>query len=209
MRVLISAGPTQEAIDPVRYITNRSSGRMGYALAEAALAAGHQVTLVSGPVQIPLPIGLFKVIHVVSAAEMCEAMLCESVTADVVIMTAAVADYRPKAAAMQKMKKQSEDLVLTLERTIDILAALGERKSSGQILVGFAAETHDLEMYALEKLKRKNLDWIAANVVGLPDRGFGDAENAVTLFSADGRRIVLPLMSKNKLAEEILEYVLR
>lgn len=209
MRVLVSAGPTQEAIDPVRYITNRSSGRMGYALAEAALAAGHQVTLVSGPVQIPLPIGLFKVIHVVSAAEMCEAMLCESVTADVVIMTAAVADYRPKAAAMQKMKKQSEDLVLTLERTIDILAALGERKSSGQILVGFAAETHDLEMYALEKLKRKNLDWIAANVVGLPDRGFGDAENAVTLFSADGRRIVLPLMSKNKLAEEILEYVLR
>ena len=166
MRVVISAGPTREAIDPVRFISNRSTGRMGYALAAAGEAA-------------------------------------------LIIMCAAVADYRPKVAAAQKMKKKTTELVLELEPTEDILLSLGRRKRADQLLVGFAAETDSLEQYALEKMRRKNLDWIAANRVGIPGQGFESETNAVVLYARSGEKRVLPLDSKDRIAEQILDIVVR
>lgn len=208
MKLLISAGPTREAIDPVRFISNRSSGRMGYALADAALAAGHQVDLVSGPVAIQAPEGLHSFVSVVSAADMAEAMKRLAPGADVVIMCAAVADYRPVKAAASKIKKGEGRMTLELERTEDILATLGQTKRPGQLLVGFAAETEGLLENATGKMLRKNLDWIVANDVSRSDRGFDSNDNAVTLLARDGRRIDLPLQSKGGLAALILSTIL-
>ena len=204
MKFLISAGPTREKIDPVRFITNYSSGKMGYAIASAAHEAGHDVTLVSGPVNLPEPPGV-RTIHVESAAEMAQAVHANAPDADVIIMAAAVADYRPANPEMHKMKKMPGELVLKLERTEDILATLGKNKTSKQILVGFAAETDDLEQTALGKLQRKNLDWIAANWVA---DGFGTETNALLLLSRDGKKVVLPSADKSALAKSLLETVL-
>lgn len=200
MRFLITAGPTREHFDPVRFISNRSSGKMGYALAEAARARG-TVTLVSGPVSLAAPPGV-EVVPVVSAAEMAAAVMSRYADAAVVIMAAAVCDFRPRQVAGHKLKKQTVNLTLELEPTVDILAELGRRKTR-QVLVGFAVETQDLEKYALDKLRRKNLDWIVANEA----RAFDRETNAVTIFGADGSREQLPEMPKGDVAAAIVERV--
>lgn len=201
-KVLITAGPTREKIDPVRFLTNHSSGKMGYAIAEEAAKLGAAVTLISGPVHLPVPDGV-TMIHVESAEEMHTAVLNRFDTADLVIKTAAVADYRPKKVHSQKLKKQLGDQVLELERTKDILAELGKKKSK-QILIGFAAETERVEEHAREKLVKKNADMIVANNVTSAGAGFGSDTNIVTLYKRDGSAIQLPLMSKSAVAQNIL-----
>ena len=204
MKFLITAGPTREKIDPVRFITNYSSGRMGYALAAAAQKSGHEVLLISGPVALPCPDGV-TLLQVESAAEMAQAVHNHVQYADVIIMAAAVADYRPAKPEQHKMKKMPGDLVLKLERTEDILLSLGKAKKPGQILAGFAAETEDLLQNAQSKLERKNLDWIAANWVA---DGFGTNTNSLILFSRHGKRISLGSAGKDELAEKMLQTVL-
>lgn len=206
MKVLITAGPTREKIDAVRFLTNRSTGKMGYALAEAARDAGHEVTLVSGPVTLPVPLGI-ALVPVESAADMAEAVKERAPQMELIVMCAAVADYRPKRVVTGKMKKSEGDLVLELERTEDILKSLGAVKPEGQILVGFAAETDDLLANAQGKLERKNLDWICANDVGRSDIGFGSDENCVTLIGRDGRRYGIGPDTKRAVADAILEIV--
>ena len=206
-KILITAGPTREKLDAVRFLSNRSTGKMGYALAEAARDAGYDVTLVSGPVDLA-PVEGVTMVKIESAAEMAEAVKSRSPEMDVVIMAAAVADYRPVHIHQGKMKKLPGNLTLELERTEDILASLGQMKPEGQILVGFAAETDDLLLNAAGKLQRKNLDWIIANDVSKPDRGFGTATNAVTMLGKDGRNIDVPLASKAVIAATILETIL-
>lgn len=208
MRVVISAGPTREAIDPVRFITNRSTGKMGYALAAAAVARGLETVLVSGPVALPSPAGLFRFDSVETAAQMSETMKREAAEADLIIMCAAVADFRPKRIAPLKIKKHSAEMVLELEPTEDVLLALGSMKRPEQTLVGFAAETDSIEQNALDKMRRKNLDWIAANKVGVPGQGFESENNAVVLYSKNGDKHVLPLDSKSRIAEQILQIIL-
>ena len=208
MRVVISAGPTREAIDPVRFITNRSTGKMGYALAAAAVARGLETVLVSGPVALPRPAGLFRFDSVETAVQMSEAMKREAAEADLIIMCAAVADFRPKRVAPLKIKKHSAEMVLQLEPTEDVLLALGSMKRPEQTLVGFAAETDSIEQNALDKMRRKNLDWIAANKVGVPGQGFESENNAGVLYSKKGDRHVLPLDSKSRIAEQILQIIL-
>jgi len=208
MNILITAGPTREPIDPVRFISNHSSGKMGYALAKAAVKAGHQVTLVSGPVCLPVPEGLAAFVPVETAAQMTDAVLNSFPTAGLTIMCAAVADYRPVKTADFKLKKKNLAMTLELEPTQDILALLGAQKQSGQYLLGFAAETDHLREHAIEKRKKKNLDWIAANIVGLPDRGFSADQNAITLFGVDGSITDFPLTDKDSLAFALLEKIL-
>lgn len=205
-KILITAGPTREKLDAVRFFSNRSTGKMGYALAAAARDAGFEVVLVSGPVALPAPAGV-ELVRIESAAELAEAVKSRAGAMDVVIMAAAVADYRPRHSFEGKLKKQPGDLVVTLERTEDVLSSLGASKPPGQILVGFAAETDDLLANARDKLVRKNLDWIAGNDVGRSDRGFGSEDNAVTLLARDGRRIDLALAPKSVIAARIVEIV--
>ena len=208
MHIVISAGPTREAIDPVRYITNRSTGKMGYAIAEAARERGLLVTLVSGPVNLLPPEGV-EVINIESAADMAKAMKSAAQTADIIVMAAAVADYRPKQYSTSKVKKSDGDMCIELERTEDILLSLGKNKRPGQILVGFAAETDDLLKNAQGKLQRKNLDYIAANIVGVPGRGFAADNNAITLIGRDGSQTEFALQSKKNLAEALLQHILK
>ncbi|MCP5143246.1 MAG: bifunctional phosphopantothenoylcysteine decarboxylase/phosphopantothenate--cysteine ligase CoaBC [Gammaproteobacteria bacterium] len=203
-KVLITAGPTREPIDPVRYITNRSSGRMGYALADAARDAGAAVTLISGPVTLTPP-DQVELISVETAAQMHEAVMSKVVGQDIFIGCAAVADYTPAAPAARKMKKSEVDLALTLQPTADILAAVAG-SGNGLFTVGFAAETDNLALNARAKLQRKALDMIAANLVGGPDRGFDSADNELHVFWADGDR-VLPLASKSRLARELVALI--
>ncbi len=206
-KILISAGPTREKIDPVRFITNRSSGKMGYALAEAASSIADETVLVSGPVNLDVPANV-RCINVESAAEMARAMLDEADNADLIIMCAAVADYRPKFVHENKMKKSDGDLTLVLERTEDILKSLGAAKKTNQILAGFAAETNDILQNAKSKLERKNLDFIIANDVSSSSSGgFGKDQNAVTIIDRSGRMEVFELCSKKELAEQIIEYI--
>jgi phosphopantothenoylcysteine decarboxylase/phosphopantothenate--cysteine ligase len=203
-RVLISAGPTQEAIDPVRFISNRSSGKMGYALAEAAQARGAQVILVSGPTALPPPRGI-EVVTVETAEEMGKALATRLAWSTVVVMAAAVADFRPKKRAARKMKKQGHgEPRLELERTPDILASLAAQRT-GQLLVGFAAETHDLVPHATQKLKAKGLDLIVANDVTTAGGGFGSEQNAATLIDRLGKVTDLSMRSKRRLADDILD----
>ncbi len=204
-KIIITAGPTRESIDPVRYITNHSTGKMGYAIAEEAAKAGAEVLLISGPVSITPPNGV-TVIHVSSAEDMYLAVMKEYEKADVVIKTAAVADYRPKVQHDNKMKKQPGEQVLELERTKDILFELGQRKTE-QILVGFAAETEHVEEYAMGKLKKKNTDMIVANNVKTAGAGFGTETNIVTIYKKDGTSLELPLMTKHEVAQNILEQI--
>jgi phosphopantothenoylcysteine decarboxylase/phosphopantothenate--cysteine ligase len=205
IRILVTAGGTREAIDPVRYIGNRSSGKMGYAIAAAAAKRGAVVTLVSGPVALTAPAGV-NVIRVESALQMREAALSVFSAVDIVIKAAAVADYRPESAADQKIKKTSEVMMVTLTKNPDILAELGKLKT-GQFLVGFAAETQELAANALEKLRRKNLDMLVANDVTLPGAGFESETNIVKIFSKDGSVEELPQMSKTELAGVLLDRI--
>ncbi|NPV52520.1 MAG: bifunctional phosphopantothenoylcysteine decarboxylase/phosphopantothenate--cysteine ligase CoaBC [Firmicutes bacterium] len=205
IRVLITAGPTQEALDPVRYITNRSSGKMGYALAQAARDRGARVCLISGPTCLPEPGGV-DFVRVRSAQEMFEAVMARFEGSDVVIKAAAVADYRPARVSEQKIKKGDGPLVLELERTPDILGELGRRKG-GRLLVGFAAETRDVVESARDKLARKNLDMIIANDVSKEDAGFNAETNAVTIIKKDGSIEEVPLLPKRQVAERVLDAV--
>lgn len=203
-RILVSAGPTQEPIDPVRFISNRSSGKMGYAIAEAAQARGAQVVLVSGPTSIPPPRGV-EIVPVETAEEMRKALCTRLSWSTVVVMAAAVADFRPKHTATQKMKKHAKtETTLDLERTTDILTELSAQRTN-QILVGFAAETNDLLAHATEKLNTKGLDLVVANDVTLPGGGFGNEQNAATLVDRNGQTTELSLRPKRELADDILD----
>ncbi len=204
-KVLVTAGPTREPLDPVRYISNHSSGKMGYALAAAAAARGADVVLVSGPTELAPPPAV-KVTKVETAAEMRAAVLAEFADTDVVIKAAAVADYRPRTAAAQKIKKNDAEATLELTRNTDILAELGAHKQ-GQLLVGFAAETEELFKHATAKLTKKNLDMIVANDVTQAGAGFGSDTNIVKLLYRDGRVVELPQMAKNELASIILDKI--
>lgn len=208
VKVLVTAAGTIEPIDPVRYIGNRSSGKMGYALAEEAVARGADVVLVSGPSALSAPKGLKTFISVETAQEMREAVLREAEASRIVIKAAAVADYHPKTVAAHKIKKNDEELSITLEKNPDILKELGQRKKKGQILVGFAAETQNLLQYAQEKIEKKNLDFIVANDVTKPGAGFNTATNIVKLLSRDGAVKEMPLMTKREIAKCIFDYIL-
>lgn len=205
VRLLVTAGGTREAIDPVRYIGNRSSGKMGYAIAAVAAERGAEVILVSGPVSLAAPTGVTRV-SVESALEMRDAVLAAFSTVDIVIKAAAVADYRPDVVAEQKIKKQSSNMTVNLIKNPDILAELGSSKSS-QFLVGFAAETQDLAKNATEKLRRKNLDMLVANDVTQAGAGFESETNIVKVFYQDGVSEELPQMSKLELAAVLLDRV--
>lgn len=205
--ILLTAGPTREEIDPVRYLTNHSSGKMGYAVAAVAARRGATVTLVSGPTNLTVPTGV-KCVPVCSAREMRAAVLEHAESAEVIIKAAAVADYRPAVRAEQKMKKTGDGLTLQLEKNPDILSELGARKGD-KILIGFAAETERLLIHAAEKLKKKNLDMIVANDVTRLDAGFNVDTNIVRFLYADGRVEELGLMSKVLVAEKLLDQVAR
>lgn len=204
LKVLVTAGPTVERIDPVRYLTNDSSGKMGYAIAEAAQVRGAEVTLVSGPVHIPAPAGV-NVVPVTSTMSLYEAMMAHCGAQDIIIQAAAPADYRVEHVADQKIKKQSgEPFTLTLVENPDIAKAVGERKHPGQVLVGFAAETQNVLANAQSKLEKKNLDLIVANDVTAEGAGFGVDTNIVTLISRNDST-PLPKMSKREVADRILD----
>ncbi|OPZ27819.1 MAG: Coenzyme A biosynthesis bifunctional protein CoaBC [Lentisphaerae bacterium ADurb.BinA184] len=203
LRVLVTAGPTREALDPVRYLSNRSSGRMGYALAEVAAAAGHDVVLVSGPTGLAQPQSC-RVTDVVTAEEMARAVEREFPSCDLLIMCAAVADFRPAAPAAGKVKKGAAGLTVEFERTRDILETVAGLRREGQTVVGFAAETEAVLENARGKLTRKRLDWIVANDVRRADVGFGGDCNQVTMVSRAGAEVSLPRLSKIETAAEIL-----
>ena len=204
-RVLVSAGPTREAIDPVRYLTNHSSGKMGYAIARVARRRGAVVTLVSGPVGLPPPPGV-RVVPVESERAMEAALRAEFARATVLVMAAAVADYRPAAVLDRKMKKGPGDRVLALTRNVDIVTALAKTKG-GRTVVGFAAETHDLVVEARRKLREKGLDLIVANDVTAEGAGFGSDTNVVRLLDAAGLDAALPVLPKEAVAARILDWV--
>jgi phosphopantothenoylcysteine synthetase/decarboxylase len=207
MKFLITAGPTREPLDPVRYLSNRSSGKMGYALAAAALAAGHEVCLISGPVNLLPPAGA-ACIQVETASQMFQAVQEHIGTQDVAIFSAAVADYRPAQIHPHKWKKNAADsLTLQLERTEDILGSARSFFGFTGYLVGFAAETTNLISYAQEKRERKDCDLIIANDVSTPGIGFDSAENAVTLCPCVGMPIHLPRALKTELAVELIHYI--
>lgn len=205
-KVLITAGPTREDIDPVRYITNHSSGKMGYALAETARDLGADVTLVTGPVRFPPPSGM-KVVPVGSAEEMFEAVTADSAQQDIIIKAAAVADYTPANPADQKVKKKEGELAIELKRTKDILKFLGTHKPAQQILVGFALETNNALEHARNKLNRKQLDLIVLNTLEDQGAGFGHDTNVVTLIDKLGGENKLPRQSKQDVAKAIFEYI--
>ena len=205
-RILITAGPTQEAIDPVRFITNHSSGKMGYALAKMAVLRGAEVTLVSGPVSLQ-PFAAVETVGVSSAEQMFKAVVQRSDESDVIIMCSAVADYRPAVCADQKVKKQDGDMSIALTRTKDILGYLGNHKREGQRLVGFSMETENLIENSRAKLTRKNADLICANSIAGNQTGFGVDTNKVTLIT-NSEVCELPLCSKEETADLILTYII-
>jgi phosphopantothenoylcysteine decarboxylase/phosphopantothenate--cysteine ligase len=202
-RVVISAGGTQEPIDPVRVLTNRSSGKQGYAVAQAAIDAGAQVVLISAPTSLTVPVGA-RLVPVETAADMFDAVVQASAEADALLMAAAVADFRPRSTASDKLKSRDGVPQLQLEATDDILKAISSGKRP-RIVVGFAAESRDLESNAVEKLRAKKLDLIVANDISAADAGFGVDTNRVTLIPANGRAESLPLTSKSEVAEVIIE----
>ena len=206
-KVLITAGPTQEALDPVRYLTNHSSGKMGYALAKAARNAGADVTLVAGVNHLD-DINGVKTVKVVSAKDMAESVLPGQDEFDVFILSAAVADFTPKVTADNKIHKSADGMTLELGKTTDILATLGENKKPGQVLIGFSMETENMVERTAAKLKKKNCDYIVGNNVKEAGAGFAVDTNRVTIISADGMR-ELGLLSKDETAEQILRYCLK
>lgn len=205
-RVCITAGPTVEPIDPVRFISNRSSGKMGFALANAALKRGARVTLISGPTALPPPAGV-EMIFVQTGDEMSESVFKKFPESDIMIMAAAVADYKISHPAQRKIKKGDGELVLQLTPSIDILAELGKLRKN-QILVGFAAETESAERYPLKKMKEKNLDLIVANNISLKGAEFGSDTNIVTVYDRHGNREAFPILPKGKVAEHILDKII-
>ena len=205
VRFLITAGPTREPVDPVRYLTNRSSGKMGYAIARAAQRRGAQVTLVSGPVSLVAPAGM-RVIKVETAQQMHDAVMGELGNSDVIIKSAAVADFAVADVSEKKLKRRETQPSIELTPNPDILAAVGKKKGQ-RVLVGFAAETHDLKKYAREKLREKNADLFVANDVARADAGFDVDTNQVELFFADGREESTGLLSKDQVAERVLDAV--
>lgn len=208
LNILVTAAGTREPIDPVRYIGNRSSGKMGYAIAEAARDLGANVTLISGPSALP-PLAGVNFFKVESARDMRRLVLENFPESQIVIKAAAVADYRVKNVADHKIKKNDEELTLVLEKNPDILKELGQKKQKGQVLVGFAAETQNLIQYAQSKLEKKNLDMIVANDVSKPQAGFNVDTNLIKLLKRDGSIEELPLMSKKDLAYIILNHVMK
>jgi phosphopantothenoylcysteine decarboxylase/phosphopantothenate--cysteine ligase len=204
IRIVISAGPTREPLDPVRYISNRSSGKMSYALATAALSCGADVTLISGPVSLPPPPGA-KLIAVETALQMYDAVISHSRIADVYIGAAAVADYRPRQLADRKIKKAGDISNIALVKNPDIIASVADLQPK-PFIVGFAAETNDLENYAKRKLQAKNLDMIAANWVGQTEGGFESDSNALQVFWPGGQQI-LPMTDKQTLAAQLLTLI--
>ncbi|WP_026523333.1 bifunctional phosphopantothenoylcysteine decarboxylase/phosphopantothenate--cysteine ligase CoaBC [Butyrivibrio sp. MB2005] len=204
--VLVTAGPTREALDPVRYLTNHSTGKMGYAIAKAASRRGADVILVSGPTSLPKP-PYMEVIDITSAQEMYDAVMASFDKADIVIKAAAVADYRPATIADNKIKKSDGDMSIPLERTTDIIKTLGEKKRSGQFICGFSMETENMIENSKEKLAKKNLDMIAANNVKVEGAGFGTDTNILTLITADEQK-ELPIMSKDDAANALLDSIL-
>ena len=204
MKVLVTAGPTREAIDPVRFVSNRSSGKMGYAVAQAARRAGHAVCLVSGPTALEPPRGV-DVVRVTTAAEMLAAVKQRVRGCDVLVMAAAVADWRPKKIAARKLKKSAGPPRLEWEATPDVLKTLAPLKKKTQVFCGFAAETENLAREARRKLREKNLDAIAANDVSKKDRGFESDRNALTIFLAEGIAVRVALAPKNECAERLLD----
>ena len=209
INALVSAGPTREYIDPVRYLTNESTGKMGIAIAEALADLGATVQLVLGPVNQTISHQGVSVINVSTAAEMRDAMLRSFPQADITVMCAAVADYTPVEAQDKKIKKQNAGLVLELKPTVDILAEMGAAKKSHQILVGFALETHDEQKYAVEKLKKKNLDFVVLNSLRDAGAGFGHDTNKITIFNRQSDAYELPLLSKTEAAKILVEHVVR
>lgn len=205
LKVLVTAGPTQEAIDPVRYITNHSTGKMGYAIAKMAMYRGAEVTLVSGPTALEAPM-FINTVPIVSAQDMYDAVMERAGEQDIIIKAAAVADYRPASVAEEKIKKSGDSTALTLERTKDILAALGEQKGN-TILCGFSMETEHMLENSRRKLEKKNLDMIAANNLKEKGAGFGTDTNVLTLITRDGET-QLDLMSKEAAANELLSELL-
>jgi phosphopantothenoylcysteine decarboxylase/phosphopantothenate--cysteine ligase len=205
-KVLVTAGPTREAIDPVRFISNYSSGKMGYALAKAASYRGAEVVLVSGPTNLKTPLGVEKY-HVETAEDMKNEVFKHFESSDIIIMAAAVADYRPKKINKEKIKKTNDDLQLDMERTTDILAELGKRKTDDKLLIGFAAESSRILKNAEDKLKRKNADYIIANDISADDSGFAGDKNQITILSRDNQK-KFPLKEKEELADEIFDYLL-
>lgn len=206
-KVVVTAGGTKERIDPVRYITNDSSGKMGYQLAMAARDKGAKVVLISASTQLKHPFGM-EVVAVESAQQMSDAVFKEFESADIVIMAAAVSDYTPETQATQKIKKKENQMIISLAKTQDILATMGQQKSH-QFLVGFAAETHDVAEYAMGKLEKKNADMIVANDVSKPHAGFNKETNEVTLFSKDTPPIELSVRSKRDIADSIIQEVIQ
>lgn len=206
-KVLVTAGPTQEALDPVRYLTNHSSGKMGYAIAQAAARRGAQVTLVSGPVALKrLP--YVETVDVVSAQEMFEAVAVRAAEQDILIKAAAVADYRPMMVAEDKMKKSDDALAIPLERTQDILGWLGQHRRPGQFLCGFSMETQNMVENSRKKLEKKQVDMIAANNLKVEGAGFGVDTNLLTLITKDGLD-ELPLVTKEEAADLLLDRILK
>lgn len=205
MRIVVTAGPTREFIDPVRFISNRSSGKMGYAIARAACERGHEVVLISGPVAIPAPPGA-RLVPVVTAAEMLAAVESHLEAGEALIMAAAVSDWRPVSVSSSKLKKQKSGSELALEPTADILQTIKPRKG-GRVLVGFAAETHDVEVEAQRKLTAKGLDLIVANDVTQADAGFDVDTNRVIFLTPEAAPLPLPLLSKHELGHRIVEWV--
>ena len=206
-KVVVTAGPTRESIDPVRFITNHSSGKMGYAMARVCAARGAEVTLVTGPTNIPKPL-FANIISVTSAKEMFEAVKDAAKDADIVCKAAAVADYRPKNVSDEKMKKSDGELLLELEKTDDILLYLGQNKKEGQFLCGFSMETQNLVENSRKKLEKKNLDMVAANNLKVEGAGFQGDTNCMTLITKE-EEIELPLMSKEETAAQIFNQILK
>ena len=204
-KVLVTAGPTREAIDPVRFITNHSTGKMGYAIAESAMLRGADVTLISGPCAIEPPIAV-RMIPVITAQDMYEAVMAEREDADIIVMTAAVADYRPAVVSDQKVKKKDGDLSIPLTRTQDILGTVGPAKRDGQFVCGFSMETQNMLENSRAKIVKKNLDMIVANNLKVAGAGFGTDTNVITIITPDSEK-EFPLMSKHEAADRILDEI--
>lgn len=203
--VLVTAGPTREPLDPVRFLSNHSTGTMGYALAAAAAERGGTVTLISGPTQLATPANVTRID--ITTADAMHAAVQQHKDADLVIMAAAIADFAPETVAASKIKKNGEAMTVRLRRTPDVLAALGQEKREGQILVGFAMETNDARANAQRKLEKKNLDWIVLNNLHEPGAGFGTTTNRVTLIHRSGTTEDLPLMPKKEVADVLLQRI--
>jgi phosphopantothenoylcysteine decarboxylase / phosphopantothenate---cysteine ligase len=206
--VLVTAGPTYEAIDPVRYIANHSSGKMGFSIAEQAFLQGANVTLITGPTNCSTSFAEIEVVEVVSSKEMYETVMSRLSTAEVVIMSAAVADYKPKVIVDQKIKKGGEEWSLVLEKTDDILLNIGTNKKNNQVLIGFALETTDEKENALKKLKSKNLDAIILNSLNSTNKVFGSNFNCITIIDKDEKEYIFETKSKSEVAEDIISFII-